>query len=252
MDGPGGDVPGVGPLGTGPADAGPADAGPPGTGRPSPRSRYRDQLRQEIKDAARRQLVDLGGAGQLSLNAVAKELGMRGPSLYRYFASRDALITALLVDAYGDLGECVHRAVAESAARGEAPAEQIRHYGSAYRRWGLAHPELFDLLFGRPVPGYTAPPETGSLARGPMVLLADLIRAARRPGEPAAAPDGAWRTQAVPAANEDFERAVRTSAVCHGLLVLELHGHLRHMVPDPGGLYAAELDAAIRRNTEPA
>ena len=143
--------------------------------RPSPRSRYREQLRDEIKQVARRHLVDGGGAGNLSLNAVARELGMRGPSLYRYYASRDALITELLLDGYRDIGETLRRAVAAPGVAGATAAERLRAGALAYRRWAVAHPELFDLLYGRPVPGYRAPAETGPPARENLVRLADLI-----------------------------------------------------------------------------
>ncbi|GII94637.1 TetR/AcrR family transcriptional regulator [Sinosporangium siamense] len=211
----------------------------------SPRARYRDQLRQEIKDVARRHLAELGGAGQLSVNAIARDLGMRGPSLYRYFPSRDALITELLIDAYTDLGDTLRRTVADSRSCGEAPAERIRHYARTYRRWALENPELFDLLYGRPVPGYRAPAETGPMARSIMVLLMDLIQEARQKPEPPAGEE--WRTQPVPSADESFQLAVRLAAGCHGLLVLELHGHLADMVPDPSALFETELDEILRR-----
>jgi AcrR family transcriptional regulator len=211
----------------------------------TPRARYREQLRQEIKDVARRHLAELGGAGQLSVNAVARDLGMRGPSLYRYFPSRDALITELLIDAYTDLGNTLSRAETDSRGRGEPAVERIRHYAHTYRRWALDHPELFDLLYGRPVPGYRAPAETGSLARGIMILLTRLVKEAR--STPDTSSDADWRTRPVPSSDLDFQLAVRLAAGCHGLLVLELHGHLADMVPDPAALFDAELDELLRR-----
>ncbi len=227
--------------------------------RPSPRSRYREQLRDEIKQVARRHLVDGGGAGNLSLNAVARELGMRGPSLYRYYASRDALITELLLDGYRDIGETLRRAVAApdvgdataADVDGATAAERLRAGALAYRRWALAHPELFDLLYGRPGPGYRAPAETGPPARDNLVLLADLIHEARH-GAPRPPEDATWRTAAVPADDRTFEIAVRFTARLHGLLVLELHGHLAHMVPDPGAVYGREVDAAVAWAVTPA
>jgi AcrR family transcriptional regulator len=214
----------------------------PDTGRPSPRLRYREQLREEIKQVARRQLVEGGGAGRLSLNGIARELGMRGPSLYRYYASRDALITELLLDGYHDIGDVLRRSVA--AAPADPAARRLRAGGLAYRAWAITHPELFDLLYGRPVPGYRAPAETGPPARANLILLADLIHEARHTGERPAGGEP-WRTTAVPAGDETFEIAVRFTARLHGLLVLELHGHLPHMVPDPEAVYGRELDAAV-------
>ncbi|WP_283138404.1 TetR/AcrR family transcriptional regulator [Rhizohabitans arisaemae] len=211
----------------------------------SPRARYRDQLKREIKDVARRQLAELGGAGQLSLNAVARELGMRGPSLYRYFESRDALITALLVDAYADLHHTLEGVVADARNRGEPPAEHLRSCARAYRGWGLANPELFDLLYGRPVPGYHAPPQTGPMARGSMQLFTGLVRAVRMRQEPS--PPAPVAEPVAPDADQDFLLAVQLAAGCHGLLVLELHGHLAQMAPDPAALYEAQLDAILDR-----
>ncbi|MEU2632441.1 helix-turn-helix domain-containing protein, partial [Kitasatospora sp. NPDC007106] len=71
-----------------------------------PRARYREQTRAEIKDAALRQLAE-GGTAALALVKIAKELGMSGPALYRYFASRDDLLGALISDAYEDAAAAV-------------------------------------------------------------------------------------------------------------------------------------------------
>ncbi|WP_392971850.1 TetR/AcrR family transcriptional regulator [Streptomyces sp. LN245] len=88
-----------------------------GTG---PRDRFRAQVRQEVKTAALRQLAE-GGPEALSLNAIAKQLGMTGPALYRYFANRDSLLTDLVVDAYGDLASTLARAAAEAGRRTRPP-----------------------------------------------------------------------------------------------------------------------------------
>ncbi|WP_220270026.1 TetR/AcrR family transcriptional regulator [Marinitenerispora sediminis] len=62
-----------------------------------PRSRYREQTRAEIKAIALRQLAE-GGIAAVALTRIAKELGLSGPALYRYFANRDDLLTALIRD----------------------------------------------------------------------------------------------------------------------------------------------------------
>src|SRR5499427_10457373 len=85
------------------------------------RARARAELTREIKEEARRQLAEVGGNG-LSLRAVARELGMVSSALYRYFPSRDDLLTALIVDAYDALGEAAEAASARSA--GAAPARR--------------------------------------------------------------------------------------------------------------------------------
>ena len=62
------------------------------------RARVRDELTREIKEVARAHLVEKGSAA-LSLRAVARELGMVSSAVYRYFPSREELLTALIVDA---------------------------------------------------------------------------------------------------------------------------------------------------------
>ncbi len=93
------------------------------------RERLREQTRQEIKDAALRQITEAGGAGELSLNALAKSLGMAGPSLYRYFASRDALLTELVVDAFTAMAEAVEGAA--GAAGGAGAGDELRRTAAA-------------------------------------------------------------------------------------------------------------------------
>lgn len=218
------------------------------------RERYRQQTHAEIKDAARTQIAEAGGAGSLSLNALAKSLGMAGPSLYRYFDSRDALLTALLVDAFADLAESADRAV----PAGAAPDEQLRAHVGAYRRWALDHPELYELLFGTPVPGYAAPMDaTGPAAARPLQTLAGIFGRLR--GERAAGvmddpgdlltPSDRWADllDEVPGA----DRAAFTAAVCawtrlHGAISLELRGHTQHVVADADALYAREVDDLVR------
>ncbi|MBB3050051.1 AcrR family transcriptional regulator [Prauserella isguenensis] len=119
------------------------------------RERARAELTAEIKDEARRQLADKGANG-LSLRAVARELGMVSSALYRYFPSRDELLTALIVDAYNVLGDTLDKA----SAGGGSPAERWRAAANALRTWAHTHPHEYALLYGTPVPGYRAPHDT--------------------------------------------------------------------------------------------
>jgi AcrR family transcriptional regulator len=121
------------------------------------RERARAELTREIKEEARRQLAAHGAQG-LSLRAVARELGMVSSALYRYFPSRDDLLTALIVDAYNALGEA-----AEVASAGPQTTDfrgRWRATCHAVRRWALAHPHEYALIYGSPVPGYQAPQAT--------------------------------------------------------------------------------------------
>ncbi|GAA1229917.1 TetR/AcrR family transcriptional regulator [Kitasatospora nipponensis] len=152
------------------------------------RERAREELTREIKQEARRQ-VAVDGAQQLSLRAVARALGMASSALYRYFPSRDDLLTALIIDAYDDLAERVEQALAATAPpRGSTRAEQAlaarprwRALCGAVRSWAREHPHEYALIYGTPVPGYHAPPETiASAARLPLALLGVLRGAVGR------------------------------------------------------------------------
>jgi AcrR family transcriptional regulator len=121
------------------------------------RARARAEVRAGILAAASRQ-VALEGASALSLRAVARELGMVSSALYRYFASRDELLTALIIEAYDSLGECAEQAAGSSI--GAPPLDRWVAVAAAIRSWAVARPHDYALLYGSPVPGYAAPTDT--------------------------------------------------------------------------------------------
>jgi AcrR family transcriptional regulator len=151
---------------------------------PSLRTRVRREMIDEIKGAARRRLAIDGP--DLALRAVARDLGIVPSALYRYFGSRDALLTALITDAYDELG-----AAAEAA---EAPVERADLRGRwmalcrAVRVWALANPSEYTLLYGSPVPGYTAPADTTPPASRVVVALIGVLNEAAAAGSLAATP----------------------------------------------------------------
>lgn len=121
------------------------------------RARVRAELTREIAEVARRHLAS-DGAAALSLRAVARELGMASSAVYRYFPSRDDLLTALIVDAYDALGEAAEQA--DAAVPREDVAARWRAVCGAVRMWALTHPHEYALVYGSPVPGYAAPQTT--------------------------------------------------------------------------------------------
>ncbi len=137
------------------------------------RDRARAELTAEIKKEARRQLATEGGGG-LSLRAVARELGMVSSALYRYFASRDELLTALIVDAYGALADTAQAADEQVTSRD--PRQRWLRIGHAIRGWAVANPHEYTLIYGSPVPGYRAPQDTVIPAARTYILLVDVIR----------------------------------------------------------------------------
>src|SRR4051812_35528760 len=140
------------------------------TGRAaSLRARVRAEMTDEIKRVAREHLATQGAAN-LSLRAVARELGMVSSAVYRYFASRDELLTGLIIDAYNAMGEAVE--TTEAAVDRSDLVARHRAICHAVRDWALTHPHEYALTYGSPVPGYAAPTDTiGPASRVALVLL---------------------------------------------------------------------------------
>jgi AcrR family transcriptional regulator len=165
------------------------------------RERARAQLTREIKEEARRQ-VAAGGAQQLSLRAVARELGMVSSALYRYYPSRDELLTALIIDAYDSLGAAAEAAVAGTGTgAGAGPGsvrERWRACCRAVRDWARQRPHEYALIYGSPVPGYQAPEQTvASAIRFPLVI-GGLLAEAWKTGQPAVPGQAAGPLPALP------------------------------------------------------
>jgi AcrR family transcriptional regulator len=149
------------------------------------RDRARAQMRTEILDAAREQLA-AEGVGTLSLRGVARDMGMAPSALYRYFENRDVLLTALIVDAYDALGDAVERA--ERRVARDDLAGRWATIARGVRRWALANPSLYALVYGSPVPGYAAPQETVVPATRVTQRLAALVQDAMAARDAAAGP----------------------------------------------------------------
>ncbi|MER5468976.1 TetR/AcrR family transcriptional regulator [Streptomyces sp. NPDC002685] len=219
---------------------------PTGTG---PRDRFRAQVRQEAKTAALRQLAE-GGPEALSLNAIAKQLGMTGPALYRYFAGRDSLLTELVIDAYGDLASTLSRTA--EACPGDAVA-RLTDLVRAYRAWALAEPHRYRLLFRAPLQGYDAQSTSLVEASQPaMTVLLDAVRAVAEPKgqipEEAAAQFREWSERH---GFEDVSEAVAVRSTMlwahlHGMVGLEIEGNFTSMGIDPPFLYEAEVTDFVR------
>ena len=224
------------------------------------RERVRAATIVEIKEIARQHMVEKGAAS-ISLRAIAREMGMTSPALYRYFDSRDDLVTALIVDAYNSLAEALE------AGREAYPAGQhgdrLAAVAYAYRDWTLAHPQEYALIFGTPIPGYHAPMEITSPAAGrAMNAILGSLDAAHRAGKldlanacPLLSPEHRERLQ--PWADElNFtgdlalvHLALASWGLVHGLVSLEIFGHLHPTSPfeDATTLYRTEILAWLKR-----
>jgi AcrR family transcriptional regulator len=137
----------------------------------------RDAQIEVIKDVARRLIAEKSVSG-LSLREVSREMGLVSSALYRYFATRDDLLTALILDAYNDLGQSVERAGAR-VARADAYA-RWRASARAIRRWATKNPHGYALIYGTPIPGYAAPKETIEAAARVARVLGAILSENRR------------------------------------------------------------------------
>ncbi|MFE0250692.1 TetR/AcrR family transcriptional regulator [Streptomyces sp. NPDC059010] len=203
------------------------------------RARARMEITAAIKDEARRQLA-AEGAAKLSLRAVARELGMVSSALYRYFPSRDDLLTALIIDAYDSLGESAEAAHGKTADAG--PLRRWTAVAQAVRDWALGHPHEYALIYGSPVPGYTAPDTTVPSASRVGLLFIGIVRDAHQASaltEPAPLP-AELRAEAERMAADlapDLPPATVAALVAawaqlFGLVGFELFGQFHRVVED--------------------
>lgn len=215
--------------------------------------RGRAELTRAILDTSRRQLAQVG-ASALSLRSVARELGLASSAVYRYYPSRDELLTVLIVEAYDALGQAAEAADAKASTTGTGAGGRWLAVCRAVRAWALAHPHEFALVYGSPVPGYAAPPDTVAPASRVGLLLARLLTQAAAEGElrppsrplprprlttPDVAADAGGPP--VPPYEDLIERAIVVWIALIGTLTFELFGHLNNVVTD----YAAYFDAAM-------
>ena len=239
---------------------------------PTARALARQTVTADILAAARTRLTDEGPAA-LSLRAVARDVGMVSSAVYRYFPSRDDLLTALLITDYDELGVVVEAA---GAAAGPTPGARWVAMCRAIRDWSIAHPGDFALLFGSPVPGYAAPRETVVPATRTTLALVRVVAdavgsgapgasgssvtstpgAAGRPGSPTAPPaapgaagpavaDGVatLRSFGITLPDEVLVRTLMAWTTVFGTISFELFGHFVGSVSDP----AAYFDQVIVR-----
>lgn len=221
------------------------------------RQRARQEITAEILTAARARLADVG-PGELSLRAVARDVGMVSSAVYRYFPSRDELLTALLIEAYNELGQAAEDA--DDAVRDRSDlATRWLATCRATRAWAIAHPHDYALLYGSPVTGYAAPQDTVTPATRLIVRLVTIVIAsAPTPPTDTSAPaypfdpsvTGAMQAVAElggPVApdisGETIGRTLMAWSTIFGTISFELWGHLVGSVND----HEAYFDSVISR-----
>jgi len=229
----------------------------------SRRDRVRAATVTEIKDTARRILVAEGSDG-LSLRAIAREMGMTAPALYRYFPSREDLLVHLIGELYDELADAME--AARDAEPADDPYRRLSAVSRAFRDWATGHPREFGLLFGSPIPGIEVAESTEEAPSpaheagqrigrifGAEVARIYLERPFPVPSEDELDPGlraelAAW-TDAFPV--ELPLGAAQVFLSCwirlYGMVAMEVFGHLRFALPDAGPLFEMELhDLAVK------
>ncbi len=218
------------------------------------RERLRDATMAEIKATARRHLV-VSGPEALSLRAVARDMGLTAPALYRYVDSRDDLLTEVIADLYDEL-----TAALEAARDTEPPAAigpRLVAASWALRTWALAHRTEFGLVFGSPSPGYAVPSEGvlhDAARRFGMVFAALFAQRWQERGFPC--PPTEDLDPALAAQLSAYAEAMRSplppGAVkvflecwvrLYGLVCMETFGHLRFALHDAEAMFADMMRA---------
>lgn len=222
----------------------------------SARARVRAALTSEILDAARAELADKGAA-DLSVRAVARRLGMVPSALYRYFPSRDLLLTALIVEAYEAVGAAAGTADDTARAAGASPMERWLAVCSAVRAWAGGHPRRWALVYGSPVPGYRAPEDTIEAASLVARVMARILVDAGAGPAPAAVfpPPPAGMAAVVAPVRDLLLPGCRAEQVVAALMVwtqligtvsLELFGHYEGTTTDFDAVFLYAMETAGR------
>lgn len=216
----------------------------------------RAELTQQIKAAANRQIADHGAAA-LSLRAVSRELGMVSSALYRYFPSRDALLTALIVDAFDAVGEAAEQVETETPVSRGFEARWVA-LGTAVRGWAVAHPHDYALVYGSPVPGYAAPTDTVDPAARVSLVALRLVTDGLDAGEidptsalpmprPVHADLTTLRDSAAPGIpDEVLARTLLAWTAVLGAISYELFGHLHGIIADHEAYFGHQLRRTAR------
>lgn len=213
-------------------------------------------LQEVIKKTAWKQIAEFG-APTLSLRAIARELGITAPAIYNYFPDRDALVTALIVDAFASLADSQGESI--TAIPEQEHAERLRTLGLEYRSWAIAYPERYQLIFGTPIAGYVAPEEiTVPAAARSLTTLVDVLMVAHTAGKlrtdaghkmtpQLQAMFDAWQQARGPADSHVLFLALSIWGQVHGLVSIEIGHQFPSFITDVGELYRRVLDLLIAR-----
>lgn len=203
------------------------------------RAQSRAETTARILASARRQIAEKG-AGALSMRAVARDVDMVSSAVFRYFPTKEALLTEMILESYGHLADAI-----EAAMDGRRGAEGWRRGALALRAWAMSVPHEFQLIYGTPIPGYKAPRETIPAAVRVVQPFIDIAREATRPLPDDLAED--LTAEGGLAADEAAALAVTLAELSQivGFLTLELGGHLVGGVGDTERFFAHLVERQV-------
>ena len=202
------------------------------------RERQRTATRDEIIATAWRQIGETGAVA-LSLRAIAREMGMTAPALYRYYADRDALVTTLLIDAFSSFTTALE--AGRDACAPTDHAGRFRAICKAYFQWAADNAQRYQLLFGTPIEGYQFAAEVGPVAQRSFLVVQGVIGEADAAGQidgavtlPASlhARYAALRQIGMPYTEVVTQLALASWAMLHGMTSLYLYNYLTGFVQD--------------------
>jgi AcrR family transcriptional regulator len=209
-------------------------------------------LQEAIKETTWKQIAEFG-ASALSLRAIARELKITAPAIYNYFSDRDALVTALIIDAFTSFGDWQLEA-RDSVLENDLDG-RMKAIGLAYRNWAHAYPQRYQLIFGTPIPGYKGPIDKilPSSARS-LSALVSVVEALRVTGKlsvdsfpkikPAyKASFEMWKTYGGEADVLSLSVAMIIWSRVHGIVSLEIGGNLPPFGAKGDALYLYELES---------
>ena len=202
------------------------------------RAMNRERITAAILESAREQIAQ-NGASALSVRAITRELGMASSAIYRYFPSRDDLLTKLIIDSYDSLGAAVEEA--ESRIPREDLTGRFRAICRSTRRWALQNQHEYFLIYGTPVPGYQAPQDTIAPAtRVATLMITVLVQGAAGQNASGRMPDATPELQralspmrpSVPDVVPDAEmaRGLSVFSALFGAVSFELGGQLHNVI----------------------
>lgn len=99
--------------------------------------------RQELVSIAR-SMIEAGGAETLTVSAVAQSAGVKGPSLYKHFADRSALLRAVEINVLYEL-----EAVLRSGTKGRTPRARLKNMAATYRKFAVERPHSYAVIYSR-------------------------------------------------------------------------------------------------------